>query len=418
VRIAVLADIHGNLPALRAVLGDIDRSPVDAIVIAGDVVGGASVRECLELLAERREEVRWVAGNAERETVAVYDGEPPSDDPAGTAAAWSARALDDRWRDRLASWPISLALDGVRFCHGSPRRDDEILTRLTPIATLSEALADTAEALVVGGHTHQQLVRELPGGHTYANAGSVGMPYEGRAGAFWMIVEHGVPVACETSYDLDAATAELRSAGFPGLDDQLGESLLRPADPVWVAAFFEHGAGRGADPGPPREPGPIVLHDYDPAWPRRYEREATQLADALGGRALRLEHVGSTSVPGLPAKPIIDIVLEVVDSADEAAYAPDLEAAGYVLRIREPEWFEHRLFRPSDGSVNLHVFSAGCSEIDRMVRFRDHLRGEEADRDLYFRTKRELAARDWNYVQQYADAKTAVIDDILTRSTG
>lgn len=131
---------------------------------------------------------------------------------------------------------------------------------------------------------------------------------------------------------------------------------------------------------------------------------------------MRIEHVGSTSVPGLPAKPIIDIALEVPDSTDEPGYVPDMEAAGYVLRIREPEWFEHRVFKGPDTNVNLHVFSAACEEVDRMVLFRDHLRSTEADRELYARGKRELAARDWKYVQQYADAKTDVVREILARA--
>ena len=130
-----------------------------------------------------------------------------------------------------------------------------------------------------------------------------------------------------------------------------------------------------------------------------------------------LEHVGSTSVPGLPAKPIVDIVLEVPDSADEQAYVPDLGKAGYVLGIREPDWFEHRLLRGPRDAVNLHVFSAGCPETDRMLRFRDHLRTSTADRELYARTKRELAGRNWKYMQQYADAKTEVVGEIMARAT-
>ena len=127
--------------------------------------------------------------------------------------------------------------------------------------------------------------------------------------------------------------------------------------------------------------------------------------------------MGSTSVPGLAAKPVIDIVLEVADTTAEAAYVDDLGAAGYVLHFREPEWFEHRLFRTPEGSVNLHVFPAGCPETDRMVRFRDWLRSNAADRELYLRTKRELAARDWKYMQQYADAKTAMVEEIVARAT-
>jgi len=245
VRIAVLADIHGNLPALCAVLIEIDRAPVDVIVVGGDVVAGPLVRESLELLAGRQEPVRWVAGNAEREAMAVYDGAPAADDPPGRAAAWSARAFDERWRAELGAWPISLELGGVRFCHGSPRRDDEILTRRTPDDVLLEALATTPEPLTVGGHTHQQMVRRLGDSErSYANAGSVGMPYEGRAGAFWMIVDDGVPVPQETFYDVEAAVAELRASGFPDVEDQLTESLLEPADPDWVSRFFERGAGR------------------------------------------------------------------------------------------------------------------------------------------------------------------------------
>ena len=160
----------------------------------------------------------------------------------------------------------------------------------------------------------------------------------------------------------------------------------------------------------------IELVDYHDEWPRLFRREADRIRGALGPKALRIEHVGSTSVPGLAAKPIIDIDLVVADSSDESAYVPELEAAGYVLRIREPEWFEHRLFKGPDTDVNLHVFSAGCPEIERHLLFRDRLRGNADDRDLYARTKRELARRDWQYTQQYADAKTAVIAEILARA--
>ena len=161
---------------------------------------------------------------------------------------------------------------------------------------------------------------------------------------------------------------------------------------------------------------PIELRDYDPSSPERYAEQAARLREALGERVIRVEHVGSTSVPGLAAKPIIDIALEVPDTTDEPAYVDDLEAVGYVLHFREPDWLEHRLFKPADGGVNLHVFPAGCPETDRMVRFRDRLRTDDADRELYLRTKRELAARDWKYMQQYADAKTGVVDEIIARA--
>jgi len=162
--------------------------------------------------------------------------------------------------------------------------------------------------------------------------------------------------------------------------------------------------------------GPVELVDYDPTWPGLFDREAERIRAALGDRVLLLEHTGSTSVPGLAAKPIVDITLAVPDSADEDAYLPALEAAGYVLRIREPDWYEHRVFKGPDTNVNLHVFSDGCPEIDRMLNFRDRLRSDAADRELYEQTKRELAAQEWNYMQDYADAKTAVVKEILARA--
>ena len=162
--------------------------------------------------------------------------------------------------------------------------------------------------------------------------------------------------------------------------------------------------------------GPVELAEYDPGWPSRYEREAARIRSVLGPRVRLLEHVGSTSVPGLAAKPIIDIVLAVPDSAEEAAYVAPLEDAGYVLRIREPEWFEHRLFREPDASVNIHVFTDGSPEIVRMLAFRDWLRNHDDERDLYERTKRELAARTWKYVQHYSDAKSEVVEAIIARA--
>jgi GrpB-like predicted nucleotidyltransferase (UPF0157 family) len=168
--------------------------------------------------------------------------------------------------------------------------------------------------------------------------------------------------------------------------------------------------------GPTVHDDTIHLAEYALAWTRLFAHEAARIRGALGAAALGVEHVGSTSVPGLAAKPIIDIVLTVADSSDEAAYAPALEAVGYVLRIREPEWYEHRVFKGPDVALNMHVFSAGCPEVDRMVMFRDHLRANEADRKLYEQTKRELAARRWRYVQHYANAKSEVVTEIMTRA--
>jgi GrpB-like predicted nucleotidyltransferase (UPF0157 family) len=162
--------------------------------------------------------------------------------------------------------------------------------------------------------------------------------------------------------------------------------------------------------------GPVELAEYDVAWPILFQREAARIRSALGDRVRLLQHVGSTSVPDLAAKPIIDIVLAVPESADEISYVPTLEAVGYVLRIRETEWFEHRMLKGSDPDLNLHVFTEGASEILRMLAFRDWLRSHDDERLLYERTKRELAARKWKYVQHYADAKTEVVEGIIARA--
>jgi GrpB-like predicted nucleotidyltransferase (UPF0157 family) len=186
-------------------------------------------------------------------------------------------------------------------------------------------------------------------------------------------------------------------------------------DPNDAAAYDEELPKHWVTKPPPLQ-GRIEICDYDPAWPSLYEREAARIRAVLGDRVVRLEHAGSTSVPGLPAKPIIDIVLEVPDSSDETTYVPGMEAAGYVLVIREPQLFQHRVFKGPDTNVNLHVFTADCVEVDRMVRFRDWLRANAADRELYAWAKRELAAREWKYVQQYADAKTEVVQQIMGRA--
>ena len=183
----------------------------------------------------------------------------------------------------------------------------------------------------------------------------------------------------------------------------------RPPTPIEVMEAYTIGELKRID-------GPIVLADYDPSWPGLFDGEAARIRTVLGDRVLTLEHVGSTSVPGLPAKPRIDIVMAVPDSSDEAAYVPPLEAAGYVLRIREPDWYEHRVFNGPDTDVNLHVFTASCLEIHRMIAFRDWLRTHDDDRRHYEQAKRELAARRWAYVQHYADAKTAVVEEIMARA--
>lgn len=167
---------------------------------------------------------------------------------------------------------------------------------------------------------------------------------------------------------------------------------------------------------PPEINGPIVLAGYNPEWPELYEREAAAIRAALGGQVVQLEHIGSTSVPGLAAKPIIDILLVVPDPVREEAYVPGLAAAGFRLVNREPDWHQHRLLRKGpDPDINLHVYPVSSLEIDRYLRFRDRLRTSPADRTLYEQVKRKLASQTWAYTQQYADAKTEVIEQILAR---
>jgi GrpB-like predicted nucleotidyltransferase (UPF0157 family) len=163
--------------------------------------------------------------------------------------------------------------------------------------------------------------------------------------------------------------------------------------------------------------GQVTLVAYDPAWPVMFQREEKRIRAALGDRALTIEHVGSTSVPGLIAKPCIDILLVVPDAGDDPAYVPDLEAAGYVLRISEEldDWGPHRVFKGSEINLNLHVLSVGSPEIRRFLDFRDWIRAHSEDRDRYADAKRQLAGREWRYMQDYADAKGDVVDEIKDR---
>jgi GrpB-like predicted nucleotidyltransferase (UPF0157 family) len=160
----------------------------------------------------------------------------------------------------------------------------------------------------------------------------------------------------------------------------------------------------------------IALAGYDPRRPELFQHEAERIRAALGIQVLQLEHIGSTSVPGLAAKPTIDTLLAVEDSADESAYLPALVKAGYMLTVREPDWYEHRMLKRRDGDVNLHVFSAACPEIDKVLLFRDWLRTHPADRDLYARTKLALSLQKWETVDDYARAKTVVIEETLARA--
>ena len=162
-----------------------------------------------------------------------------------------------------------------------------------------------------------------------------------------------------------------------------------------------------------REPAVIVVADHDPAWAARFQELAGRVRAALGPTALRVEHIGSTSVPGLAAKPIIDALLVVADVTDEAAYVPALEAIGLVLRTREPE---HRMLRTPARDVHLHVYEPGHSAVGDSLDLRDWLTVDAADRDLSAATKRRLAERSWRDMNDYADAKTEVVQAVLGRA--
>lgn len=157
----------------------------------------------------------------------------------------------------------------------------------------------------------------------------------------------------------------------------------------------------------------IVLAEYDPRWPEFFQQHANRIRGALEVVALRIEHIGSTSVPGLLAKPIIDILLVVANSAEESSYLPALERVGYELRVREPAENEHRMLRTRNRTAHIHVYSVGCKEIERYLVFRDRLRTHADDHALYAQTKCALAAQDWPEMNAYAVAKTDVIERII-----
>ena len=205
-RVAALCDVHGNLPALEAVLAELRSLDIDRIVCGGDVVAGPYPQDCLDRL--REVEAVFVRGNADRESPRA---------PAGTWE-WLSAELDEPAHEFLRTLPISVSLDGVLYCHGSP-------------------LDGVQERVVVGGHTHVQFERDVDG-IRFVNAGSVGMPYEGRQGAFWATLDQGeVELRC-TPYAVDAAAAAIRTTTYPNAEQMVGW-LLEPEDPDDVSAYFE-----------------------------------------------------------------------------------------------------------------------------------------------------------------------------------
>jgi putative phosphoesterase len=250
-RVAAIYDVHGNLPALEALLADLQSINPDLIVVGGDVVAGPMPAEVLDRLAALGESICFVRGNADREVVAAYDAGPYADpidvaDPAERAVAFAASKIDRRHRDLLASFAERLVVEvegvgQVLFCHGSPRSDEEIVTAATTEGRLREILAGVDQDIVVFGHTHAQFDRCV-GAKRVVNAGSVGMPYQGKpVGAFWLLLGAGGVSLRRSDYDLDRAVERIRATGYPESED-VAQILLEPPDPEWVADFFEQQA--------------------------------------------------------------------------------------------------------------------------------------------------------------------------------
>ena len=250
-RVAAIYDIHGNLPPLEAILAELESLKPDLIVVGGDVVAGPMPTEVMDRLVTLGERICFVRGNADREVVAAYDAGPYADpievaDPAERIAAYAASRIDCEHRDLLASFAERLIVEvegvgQVLFCHGSPRSDEEIVTAATLEGRLREILTEVDHDLVVCGHTHAQFDRRV-GTKRVVNAGSVGMPYQGKpVGAFWLLLGVGGVSLRRSDYDLDRTVRQIRATGYPDAED-MAQVLLQPPDPEWVASFFERQA--------------------------------------------------------------------------------------------------------------------------------------------------------------------------------
>jgi len=238
-RVAALYDVHANLPAVEAVLAEVD---VDTILVGGDAVLGPMPRETLRLLRDRG--ATFIRGNCDREVATPGEGE----ELWTRRARWAHEQLDDEELAFLRDLrhPLPMEVDGlgeVLFCHGSPRSDEEILTAITPPKRLDPILDGVTQNLVVCGHTHAQFDR-LVGDRRLVNAGSVGMAYEGEPGiAAWAILGPTVELR-RTAYDVEAAAVLVRETGFPGADELVNEALLHPPSAEEVTAHFESLADR------------------------------------------------------------------------------------------------------------------------------------------------------------------------------
>jgi predicted phosphodiesterase len=231
VRVAALYDVHGNLPALEAVLAEVEQERVDMVVAGGDVLWGPFQSECLGAL--RAADALFLAGNCEREVLRAAD----------ESSRWCRDRLTADELELVSAWPATVELDveglgSVLFCHATPRSDDEILTRLTPDEDVRAALSGVDAAAVVSGHTHVQLDRSVPSAPRLVNAGSVGLPYQGEQGAFWALLGPDVELR-RTLYDVEAALAALGASAFPSAADIFGDSLRGAASAESATAYFE-----------------------------------------------------------------------------------------------------------------------------------------------------------------------------------
>ena len=243
-RVAAIYDVHGNLPALEAVLRDVEDAGVDLILSGGDVAWGPWPRETVELLAGLANTV-FVRGNADREVALGYGTQHGLDETTAAVNGWCAEQLSQEQRDWLvgSAEGVSLDVDGlgsVLFCHGSPRSDEEPITPFSPKDRLQESFGEVRESTVVCGHTHMQFVRAF-GTKKVLNAGSVGLPYQGRPGAFWALLGPDVEMR-QTEYDVASAVAAMRGTGCPHVIEVFVDALLNPLDLDEAARQFEAAA--------------------------------------------------------------------------------------------------------------------------------------------------------------------------------
>jgi putative phosphoesterase len=234
VRVAALHDVHGNLPALEAVLADAERAGVDQIVFGGDVAAGLLPVETIERLMEVPG-ARFVMGNADRILVELYDSGGASEE--GLIDAWCASQLDRRHRDFLASFEPTVVVGDVCICHATPHSDEAIFTKVTPDDRVRELIGELAQHVVICGHTHMQFDRTVDG-IRLLNAGSVGMPY-GTTDACWALVDGSEVDHRRSPYDLEAAAERLRASGHSMRDKLIAENVLTSPPEEDVLAFFE-----------------------------------------------------------------------------------------------------------------------------------------------------------------------------------